>query len=160
MKRLEVEMAAVRDLNINLQRSLAKDLLTSLDRHAIIFALGYLLKDEEIMNLGLGEISPELVNEIKSAVVIMNMLNVYYKTRFSLDNQEEYNKADLRMQTLATTKLSKGTFEAIAFAVSAVNGCPYCVNSHEKSLKAAGYTADQIHEVLRLSSIIKSLTSI
>lgn len=160
MKRLELNLAAARDLNINLSRSLDKDLLKEEDKRSVIYGLGYLLKDESVMELGKASLSEETLEEIKSAVIIMNMLNVYYKTRFSLDSKDEYTKADLRMQTLATTKLNKATFEAIAFAVSAVNGCQYCVNSHEKSLKGHGYTTDQVHEVLRLSSIIKSLTSI
>jgi alkyl hydroperoxide reductase subunit D len=158
MKRLEKDLSAVRDLNINLSRSLEKDLLPKETVDMIVYALGYLLKDEEIKNLR--SVSEDKKGEIESAVIIMNMLNVYYKTKFSLDSKDEYVKADLRMQTLANTKLEKSVFEAIAFAVSAVNGCPYCVNSHEKVLRQHGYSSDQVHEVLRISSILKALNSV
>jgi alkyl hydroperoxide reductase subunit D len=88
----------------------------------------------------------------------MNMLNNYYKTRFSLDTKDDYLKADLRMQTLISSALGKNKFEAIAFVISSVNGCPYCVNSHEKSLKQHRFSTDQIHELIRLASIVKAIS--
>jgi alkyl hydroperoxide reductase subunit D len=86
----------------------------------------------------------------------MNMLNNYYKTRFSLD-AKEYLKADLRMQTLMSSPLGKANFELIAFVISSINGCPYCVNSHEKILREH-LSLEQINEALRLASVVKAIS--
>jgi len=49
--------------------------------------------------------------------------------------------------------LDPTTREIIALAVSATNGCAYCVNSHTAALRKLGATAETIGEVLAIAGL-------
>jgi AhpD family alkylhydroperoxidase len=49
--------------------------------------------------------------------------------------------------------LDPATRETIALAVSATNGCSYCVNSHTAALRKQGYTTEAIGEILAITSL-------
>ncbi len=49
--------------------------------------------------------------------------------------------------------LEPRTREIIALAVSATNGCSYCVNSHTAALRKLGLTTEAIGEVLAIASL-------
>ena len=49
--------------------------------------------------------------------------------------------------------LEPATREIIALAVSATNGCAYCVNSHTAALKKLGLSTETIGEVLAIASL-------
>jgi AhpD family alkylhydroperoxidase len=49
--------------------------------------------------------------------------------------------------------LEPATREIIALAVSATNGCSYCVNSHTAALKKLGLSTEAIGEVLAIASL-------
>jgi AhpD family alkylhydroperoxidase len=52
-----------------------------------------------------------------------------------------------------TPALDPATREIIALAVSATNGCSYCVNSHTAALRKLGLAAEAVGEVLAISSL-------
>ncbi len=49
--------------------------------------------------------------------------------------------------------LDGATREMIALAVSATNGCSYCVNSHTAALRKQGLSTEAIGEVLAIASL-------
>jgi len=51
------------------------------------------------------------------------------------------------------SKLDPLTREAIALAVSATNGCAYCVNSHTAALKKLGADDETLGEILAIASL-------
>ena len=55
-----------------------------------------------------------------------------------------------------TSRLDPVTREAIALAVSATNGCAYCVNSHTAALMKLGLDAEAVGEVLAIAAIFNS----
>jgi AhpD family alkylhydroperoxidase len=54
------------------------------------------------------------------------------------------------------TKLDPVTREAIALAVSATNGCSYCVNSHTAALRKLGLDAEAVGEVLAVAALFNT----
>lgn len=52
-----------------------------------------------------------------------------------------------------TSSLDAKTREMIALAVSATNGCAYCVNSHTAALGKLGASSESIGEVLAIASL-------
>jgi AhpD family alkylhydroperoxidase len=52
------------------------------------------------------------------------------------------------------------TREAIALAVSATNGCAYCVNSHTAALRKLGLTAHAVGEVLAITALFNSTNAL
>jgi alkyl hydroperoxide reductase subunit D len=58
------------------------------------------------------------------------------------------------MQRLAQPRTSKLDFELLCLAVSAVNGCQACVQSHEASLLHLGATEAQVHDAVRIAAVV------
>ncbi len=51
------------------------------------------------------------------------------------------------------SQLEPTTREMIALAVSATNGCSYCVNSHTAALRKLGASTEMLGEVLAIASL-------
>lgn len=100
-------------------------------------------------------LKPEAVEAAKGAAAIMAMNNVYYRAKH-LIGDESYGSipARLRMQVIAKPGVDKGDFELWCVAVSAITGCGVCLESHEKTLRGAGFTRDQVHEALRIAAVV------
>src|SRR5437870_4477626 len=56
--------------------------------------------------------------------------------------------------------LDPATREAIALAVSATNGCAYCVNSHTAALRKLGLDAAAVGEVLAIAALFNSTNAL
>ena len=52
-----------------------------------------------------------------------------------------------------TSPLEPATREMIALAVSAINGCAYCVNSHTAALRKLGVSSSMVGEVLAIAGL-------
>ncbi|HVL15985.1 MAG TPA: carboxymuconolactone decarboxylase family protein [Gemmata sp.] len=59
-----------------------------------------------------------------------------------------------------TSKLDPLTREVIALAVSATNGCSYCVNSHTAALRKLGMDVEAIGEVMAVVGLFNSTNAI
>ena len=91
------------------------------------------------------------------ATSIMN--NIYYRFTHLVSN-DEYTKlpARLRMNQMANPGLDKATFELASIAVSAVNGCGMCVDSHEKNLRDLGVSSQGIQSAVRIAAVLFSVS--
>ncbi|BCJ66895.1 carboxymuconolactone decarboxylase family protein [Polymorphospora rubra] len=109
----------------------------------------------EIAEEAAGTLEPEAVEAAKGAAAVMAMNNVYYRAKH-LIGDESYATipARLRMQIIARPGVDKGDFELWCLAVSAITGCGVCLESHEKTLRGAGYTREQVHEALRIAAVV------
>jgi len=74
---------------------------------------------------------------------------------------EEYGRlpARLRMNVLAAPGVPKIQFELWCLAVSAVNGCGTCVAAHEKVLRDAGVTREQIQTAVRIAAVVHAVAA-
>ena len=59
-----------------------------------------------------------------------------------------------------TSRLDPITREAIALAVSATNGCAYCVNSHTAALRKLGLDAEAVGEVLAITALFNTTNTL
>jgi AhpD family alkylhydroperoxidase len=59
-----------------------------------------------------------------------------------------------------TAKLDATTREIIALAVSATNGCAYCVNSHTAALRKLGMDAETLGEVMAVVGLFNSTNAL
>ncbi len=109
--------------------------------------------DEEARN----HLDPAAHDAALAAVSIMAMNNVYYRF-VHLSSNKEYAKlpAKLRMNVIAKPGVPKVDFELWSLAVSAINGCGMCIDSHEKVLVEAGVTTETIQTAVRFASIVQS----
>lgn len=59
-----------------------------------------------------------------------------------------------------TSPLDAVTREIIALAVSATNGCRYCVNSHTTAVRKLGLSVETLGEVLAIVSLFNSTNAL
>lgn len=107
------------------------------------------------------KLSGEAANAARAAAAVMAMNNVYY--RFThLASNEEYRTmpAKLRMNVIGAPGIDKVDFELFSLAVSAMNGCGMCIDSHEKILKKAEVPAAQIQDAVRIASVMKAVAAV
>ncbi len=57
-------------------------------------------------------------------------------------------------------RLDAKTREIIALAVSATNGCPYCVNSHTAALRKLGIDEQTLGEVMAIVGLFNMTNSL
>jgi len=70
-------------------------------------------------------------------------------------------KAVMHPEALGRTpRLDPVTREAIALAVSATNGCAYCVNSHTTALRKLGLDAEAVGEVLAIAALFNTTNAL
>lgn len=102
-------------------------------------------------------LSAEAFTAAKAAASIMAMNNVYYRA-VHLIGDETYSTlpAKLRMTVIGNPGVDKLDFELWCLAVSAVNGCGRCLESHEQVLRASGMPREQIQEALRIAAVINA----
>ena len=97
----------------------------------------------------------------KTAAAIMGMNNVYYRALHLMQNGEYRTlPAKLRMNILANPGVDKADFELWSLAVSAINGCGACLDSHEAELKKRGVTAPAIQAALRIASVVNAVSRV
>jgi alkyl hydroperoxide reductase subunit D len=156
-----------RDLSLNFKKLLEDSALEPQERMLNLAAIATSLHDEDMQKLAMVHLTemgltPEQTAEAFEVAGIMGMLNTYYKFKGYLDPQslENYARAGLRMQSLSKPQNGKEKFEMMALAVSAINGCPTCISSHEKALIHAGTSFEKIHDIARLASVCKGLNSL
>jgi len=94
----------------------------------------------------------------KAAAAIMAMNNVYYRFHH-LTSNEKYATlpARLRMNALRGHSVDHVDFELWCLAVSAVNACGKCVDSHEQVLRQKGATEELINAAIRVTSVIHAI---
>ncbi len=103
----------------------------------------------------------EAMNAAKAAASIMAMNNVYYKFVGMSANQEyKTMPAKLRMNVIGNPGVDKGDFELWSLAVSAMNGCKFCVDSHEAQLKNHGIDSAKVQTAVRIASVMAAASSI
>lgn len=154
-----------RDLRLNLKRLMEESSLSPEEASLTLLATAISSENlplasharEKLAALG---VSAEQVQEAAESAAIMGMLNTYYRFRYMVGKDDDYRTAGLRMTSLAKPALGKETFEMLALAVSVLNGCQNCVKSHEQVLRDAGVSADKIHDLARLASVVKGIKAL
>ena len=100
-------------------------------------------------------LSPAEIAGVRAAAAMMAMTNVYYRFTHLASNKEyETLRAGLRMNVMRDPGIDKASFELCALAVSAINGCAACVDSHEKTLREHGVSAQGVQSAVRIAAVV------
>ncbi|MFF0299009.1 alkyl hydroperoxide reductase [Kitasatospora sp. NPDC004615] len=107
------------------------------------------------------QLSPEAYQAAKGAAAIMAMNNVYYRTLHLLSDKEYGTmRAGLRMNIIGNPGVDKVDFELWCFAVSAINGCGQCLDSHEGVLRKAGVEREVIQASVKIAATVQAVASV
>ena len=106
-------------------------------------------------------LTPEAMNAAKAAAAIMGMNNIYYRSLHLMKNNEYTTlPAKLRMNVMARPGVEKVDFELWSLAVSAINGCGMCMESHEKVVRQHGMTQEQVQASVRIASVVHAVAAV
>ncbi|BBC33261.1 hypothetical protein SGFS_045550 [Streptomyces graminofaciens] len=104
------------------------------------------------------QLSPEAYSAAKSAASVMALNNVFFRTRHLLSDHEYGGlRTGLRMNVLGDPGVDKVDFELWSLAVSAINACGLCLDSHEQALRRAGVDRRTVQEAFRIAAVIQAV---
>jgi len=154
-----------KDLRLNLDALGKIESLTPQQLWGAALAAALAARNDELVGAvadeARGLLSEPAFTAARTAAALMGMNNVYYRALHLVANQEYAQlPARLRMQGLATHGIDKLDFELWCFAVSAVNGCGKCLDSHEHELRKAGASALQVQDALRIASVLHAVAGV
>lgn len=153
-----------KDLKLNLSSLAAETALTEQQRAGTFVASALASRNAEVISALVAEfgskLSPEALTAAKAAAAIMGMNNIYY--RFThLTEAADYKTmpAKLRMNVIAKPGVDKVDFELWSLAVSAINGCGMCIDSHEKIVRQVGLTTDAVQAAVRIAAVVHAVAA-
>ena len=137
------------------------DGLTVNQAYGIALASAYATKHETLIDAVTAQaadtLSDEEVTAAKAAASIMAMNNVYYRFVHLVSDQEYATMpAGLRMNVIGKPGIDKVDFELYALAVSAINGCGMCIDSHTQVVTKAGITKAGVQSTIRIAAVINA----
>jgi alkyl hydroperoxide reductase subunit D len=151
-----------RDLKLNLGSLAAEQTLNEEQKAGTFIASAIASRNAEVIAAVTAEFAPRVAEEVvtaaRAAAAIMAMNNVYYRF-MHLVEKDEYQRlpARLRMNVMANPGTAKEHFELYSLAVSAINGCGKCVSAHEKVLRDAGLTPEQVQAAVRIAAVVHAV---
>lgn len=114
----------------------------------------------EIAEDALDILSEEAYNAALGAAAIMGMNNVFYRSRGQLDGAYDDLRAGLRMNIIGNPGVEKLDFELWSLAVSAINGCGMCLDSHEREVIGKGASKEGVQDALRIASVLHAAAAV
>jgi lipoyl-dependent peroxiredoxin subunit D len=116
---------------------------------------------EAILTEAAAHLNPQALYAAKAAAAMMGMNNIFYRFRHLCGNEKYATMpARLRMQVIRTHGSDPVDFELWCLAVSAINGCGVCVESHEKVLREKGVNEETILAAVRVASTVHALSAV
>ena len=151
-----------KDIKLNLDATIKRNTLGDMAEYvalAAAFATGH----HKLWTWIHSEMTDEHeANAAITAASLMAMNNTWYPyVEMSKDIQLKNIPAQLRMNAISThAGTTKEKFEAYSLAASIVGKCEFCVKAHYDTLRKAGYTAEQLRDIGRISAVIVAVSKI
>ena len=150
---------AAKDLKLNLQSVLVPGALNAAQTWGVAVACAVSARNTELrdalVSAARAEHGVELIEDAYAAAALMGMNNVFYKFKHLVGKPSYADKpARLRMSRLVKPSTNKLDFELFCLAVSAIGGCDICVQAHEKVVLEGGMTEEQVHDAVRIASVV------
>ncbi|MBN9525980.1 MAG: carboxymuconolactone decarboxylase family protein [Alphaproteobacteria bacterium] len=153
-----------KDLKLNLSSLATEQLLSEQQKAGTFIASALASRNAEVTKAVTAEFGPKLSAEAlqatKAAAAIMGMNNIYYRFVHLVGGDYKTLPAKLRMNVMAKPGVDKVDFELWSIAVSAINGCGMCLESHEKVVREHGITAEQIQAVVRIAATVHAVAAV
>ena len=152
-----------KDLSLNLSTLAGETTLTEQQKWGVFVASAYAVGQPQVVQAieASAVLTPEAREAAKAAAAIMGMNNVYYRSLHLLHNAEYRTlPARLRMNILANPGVEKADFELWSLAVSAINGCGMCLDSHEAELKKHGVPTAAVQTAIRIAAVVNAVSRV
>ncbi|WP_207484038.1 carboxymuconolactone decarboxylase family protein [Arenibaculum pallidiluteum] len=153
-----------KDLKLNLSNVLTSTSLTPQQVWGAAVASALASRNAEVIRAIVGEarqhLSDAAMTAAKASAAIMGMNNIYYRF-VHLSGSPDFKTlpARLRMQVIGNPGVDKVDFELWSLAVSAVNGCGMCIESHEHEVLGKGITKEGVQDTIRIAAVIHAVAA-
>jgi lipoyl-dependent peroxiredoxin subunit D len=153
---------AAKDTRLNLSAVLQGGSLSTAQRYGVAAASAAASRNAQVLDAIVldaraAQVPWAVIDDALAAASLMAMNNVYYRFRHLIGNPAySAHPARLRMNRLVKPAASKLDFELFSLAVSAINGCETCMQSHEKVVREGGITEEQVHDAVRIASVVNA----
>ena len=150
-----------KDIKLNLQAVLTDGPLSPEQRWGVAVASAVASRNPKLTDALVADAkevaSAAVLDDAYAAASLMAMNNVYYRFRH-LVGKASYSAlpARLRMNRLVKPATNKIDFELFSLAVSAINACETCIQSHEKVVVEGGLTEEQVHHAVRIAATVQA----
>jgi alkyl hydroperoxide reductase subunit D len=152
-----------KDIKLNLGSLAADPSLTTQQRAGCFIVSALASRNAEVTRAMLAEFAPQLSAEAltaaKAAASVMAMNNIYYRFVHLVGGDYEKLPARLRMNVIGKPGIEKLDFELFSLAVSAVNGCGMCLTAHEKVIREAGLSQEQVQAAVRIAAVVHAVAA-
>ena len=153
-----------KDLKLNLGSLATEPALTQQQRAGTFIASAIAARNADLTAALIAEfgpqLSPEALTAAKAAAAIMGMNNVYYRFTHLVGGDYASMPAKLRMNVMARPGVEKVDFELWSLAVSAINGCGMCMESHEKVVLHGGLSKEQVQASVRIAAVVHAVAGV
>jgi len=153
-----------KDLKLNLGSLAAEPSLSVQQRAGCFVACALASRNAETTAAIVGEFAPQLsadaLTAAKAAAAIMGMNNVYYRFTHLVGGDYSRMPAKLRMNVIGRPGVEKVDFELWCLAVSAINGCGACMESHERVVREGGLLAEQAQAAVRIAAVVHAVAAV
>lgn len=106
-------------------------------------------------------LTAEARDAARGAAAIMAQNNVYFRALTLLKNQEyRALRARLRMRIVSSPGVELIDFHLWCVAVSAIHGCPDCLDAHEGELKQRGVEPTVVQAALRIAAVTHAVSRV
>lgn len=156
------ESTGQKDMKLNFKKFFSESSLSPKDAGLLTLACAEALNIQPLKEFSISHLqsqgaSPEEISEARDCAAVMGLNNVFYRFRHFVSKEAYQRPAGLRMNVLARPVMGKASFELIALAISAINGCEACVKAHEASVLNHSLSEESIYDAIRLAAVIKGL---
>jgi alkyl hydroperoxide reductase subunit D len=153
-----------KDIRLNLGSLASEQSLTAQQLAGTFVASALASRNVIVSSNIIAEFGPRLSKEAleaaKAAAAIMAMNNVYYRFTHLVGGDYPNMPARLRMNVMARPGVDKADFELWSLAVSSINGCGMCMESHEKVVRQAGVGQEQVQSAVRIAAVVHAVAAV
>jgi alkyl hydroperoxide reductase subunit D len=153
-----------KDIRLNLSSLATEQSLTVQQLAGTFIASALASRNTVVSKAIVAEFGPRLSKEAleaaKAAAAIMAMNNVYYRFTHLVGGDYPNMPARLRMNVMARPGVEKVDFELWSLAVSVINGCGMCMESHEKVVRQGGLGQEQVQAAVRIAAVVHAVAAV
>jgi alkyl hydroperoxide reductase subunit D len=154
------------DVAANLAALVGETLLTEQQKWGCFVAAAYAvatpaaLQPIETAAIEAG-LAADALSAAKAAAAIMAQNNVYFRA-LALMKHQDYRalRSRLRMGVTFKPGAPKDDFDLWCVAVSAIHGCPDCLDAHEGALRERGVSAEAVQTALRIAAVVHAVSRV
>ena len=152
-----------KDTRLNIDAVVKRSTLDPVEAEACALAAVFATDNAKLWTWMQSQIADQREAEAAiTAASLMSMNNVWYPyVEMAADDHLKGLPAQLRMNAISTHGgTTRARFEAYSLAASIVGRCHFCVKAHYDTLKAEGYSVDQLRDIGRIAAVMTAVSRV